>query len=390
MTRKNLLLTILLALSLLSALFGGARPAAAQTAPADDADLPLCLPDSYPTTPADCLALGPSPYLTELARKGIDYPFRPLPAYRPDPAMGYSDINYLKVGETALPLYASLEDAMSGSAVQSLGSGLKYLAVGGRVDNDGGAFYPTTSGLWVAARDTEAACCIRSGRIWGLVFASNPASSFGWIVDQAELHAAPGYAAPKLPTSLYRETVVQIYDKVSADGTDWYMLGMNTWVERRYIRQFVVNLTPPQGVENGRWIEINLYEQTLGVYENGRLVYATLIASGAEPYYTRPGLFQIYEKLDKTTMSGAFEADRSDFYYLEEVPYTMYYDEARALHGAYWRTLYGYPQSHGCVNLSIGDARWLYEWAQVGDWVYVWDPSGETPTDPALYTEGGA
>ena len=89
-------------------------------------------------------------------------------------------------------------------------------------------------------------------------------------------------------------------------------------------------------------------------------------------------------------MMGAFEADRSDFYYLEDVPYTMYYDQLRALHGAYWRTAFGFPQSHGCINLAPADARWLFEWAVEGDWVYVWDPSGETPTDPNYYGEGGA
>jgi lipoprotein-anchoring transpeptidase ErfK/SrfK len=66
----------------------------------------------------------------------------------------------------------------------------------------------------------------------------------------------------------------------------------------------------------------------------------------------------------------------------------MYFDGARALHAAYWRTRFGYPQSHGCVNLSMGDAHWLFLWAHEGDWVYVHDPSGKTPTDPALYTGG--
>ena len=89
-------------------------------------------------------------------------------------------------------------------------------------------------------------------------------------------------------------------------------------------------------------------------------------------------------------MSGAFASDKSDFYYLADVPWTMYFDEARAIHGAYWRAWFGIPQSHGCVNLSIGDARWVYDWAQEGDYVYVWDPSGQTPTDPKFYTQGGA
>jgi len=86
----------------------------------------------------------------------------------------------------------------------------------------------------------------------------------------------------------------------------------------------------------------------------------------------------------------AFEADRSDYYYLESVPWTMYYDQARALHGAYWRTRYGFPQSHGCVNISPGDSHWLFNWAREGDCVHVWDPSGKTPTDPKFYSDGGA
>jgi lipoprotein-anchoring transpeptidase ErfK/SrfK len=67
----------------------------------------------------------------------------------------------------------------------------------------------------------------------------------------------------------------------------------------------------------------------------------------------------------------------------------MYFDKARALHGAYWRANLGFPQSHGCVNLTVGDARWLFDWAHLDDYVYVWDPSGVTPTDPSKYTGGG-
>jgi len=267
---------------------------------------------------------------------------------------------------------------------------MKYLAITQRVDRAEGIFYGLTSGLWVRAADIDASCCIRSGRFQGLLFADNPPNSFGWIVDQAVPRTAPGYLAPEKKMTLYRETVVQIFDVQTADNTKWYMIGLDTWVERRYIRQMVVNPTPPEGIDRNRWIEINLYEQTLAVYEDNRLVFATLIASGIDPFFTRPGLFQVYEKLEKTNMSGAFEPDRSDYYYLENVPYTLYFDEARAIHGAYWRTLFGYPQSHGCINLSIGDAAWIYSWADVGDWVYVWDPSGETPTDPKFYTSGGA
>jgi len=184
--------------------------------------------------------------------------------------------------------------------------------------------------------------------------------------------------------------VIQVYDKQDADGATWYMVGPDTWIESKDVALVYPTHQAPQGVDGGRWIEINLGEQTLSVYDNNQLVYATLVSTGVPGFWTRPGLFQIQEKLDTTPMSGSFEADRSDYYYLEDVPWTMYFDEARALHGAYWHTKFGYELSHGCVNLSSGDSQWLYDWAHVGDWVYVWDPTGVTPTDPSLYGSGGA
>ena len=146
----------------------------------------------------------------------------------------------------------------------------------------------------------------------------------------------------------------------------------------------------PEGVESDRWISINLFEQTLAVYEQGRLVFATLVTTGLPGWWTQPGTFQVYAKLERDDMSGSFEADRSDYYLLQDVPWVMYYDKARALHGAYWRTSYGYPGSHGCVNLSPTDAHWLFNWAVEGTYVHVFDPSGQTPTDPKTYGDGGA
>jgi lipoprotein-anchoring transpeptidase ErfK/SrfK len=98
----------------------------------------------------------------------------------------------------------------------------------------------------------------------------------------------------------------------------------------------------------------------------------------------------VYAKLDVDTMQGAFEADRSDYYYLQDVPWVLYYDQARAIHGAYWHNGYGYPRSHGCVNLSPVDANWFYRWAEEGTYVHVYDPTGQTPTDEEFFGSGGA
>ena len=217
-----------------------------------------------------------------------------------------------------------------------------------------------------------------------------PTNDFGWIVEDTNPRISTSYLAKALPIILTREMVVQVYDQVEAEKTTWYMVGLGQWVDQRYIRVVDIHSPKPEGVDNDRWIEVDLNQQVLTVHEGGKILFATLLASGAEPYFTRPGLFKITEKKEYETMTGAFETGKVDYYLFENVPFTMYYDQKRALHGAFWRAWFGYPQSHGCVNLSIGDAHWLFNWANEGDWVYVWDRSGKTPTDPAFYGDRGA
>jgi len=349
----------------------------------------LCLPEAFAQNGNDCLSAGPSQTLTKLDQQGLSIPPRPLPAARPDASLTVVDLGFARINledyEPA-PVYATLSDAVAqANPVRSLDPGfIRYVSYVNWQEVDGKTFVQMSTGEWVRAGRA------RYSGFQGLEFRSTPRNNFGWIIDQAAVRSGPGYASPETGSVLLRESAVQVYDVVELDGTKWYRIGLNDWVERRFIRMVNVNTTPPQGVDNGRWIEVNLYEQTLSVYENNQLRFATLITSGQDPFFTQPGIFQIYKKLERETMSGAFEADRSDYYYLQDVPWTMYYDQARALHGAYWRAWFGYPGSHGCVNLSIGDARYLFDWAREGDWVYVWDPSGQTPTDPNFYGSGGA
>ena len=50
---------------------------------------------------------------------------------------------------------------------------------------------------------------------------------------------------------------------------------------------------------------------------------------------------------------------------MQSVPWVLYVDKARAMHGAYRPNGYdGYARSHGCANLSPTDAHWLYDWAE--------------------------
>ena len=358
-------------------------------APDGEEDTALCLPGVYLEEPQDCLPLGTSEILTDLAKKGLSVPLRPLPAVKPDANLVLLDQKYAKLNlqeGVQAAFYPNLDSAVAGiNAFRFLPAGeLLYIAYTHQSDVNGGHYVQVETGEWVRASPTN------YSPFQGLQFNETPANNFGWILDQNSPRREPGYQAKVVSETLTREQLVQVYDQVEMDNTVWYMIGLGKWVEQRYIGIVDVMDAPPDGVTNGRWIEVNLEQQTLAVYDNNQIVFATLIATGVDPYFTQPGLFQIYEKKELETMTGSFAAGKTDYYYLENVPWTMYFDQSRALHGAYWRALFGYTQSHGCVNLSVADSHWLFDWAQVGEWVYVWDPSGETPTDPAFYGQGGA
>lgn len=383
MQRGLLTFAVLLNLMTLGSL---SSPATSLSEPASG--FVLCPPAVYEVTPADCLPLGPSQTLKEWAQQGIPYPWQPLPAYSPDAGLNNVPYRYYRAADDAtVYLFSSLEEAMAGGVSgQSLGPGRKYFSYQERLDTDVGVFYHLRNGLWI--RGGAGSAVGLPMPFQGLLFSSTPHNAFGWVLGEAQSRLSPALNAPLTGKRYYRFNVVQVYAMQEMNGVDWVLIGPDEWLESRFVAVVIPRREPPDGVTTNRWIEVNLAEQTLTVYDDQRLIFATMVSTGVEPYWTRPGLFQIYKKKETETMRGAFAADRSDFYYLEDVPWTMYFDEERALHGAYWHAFFGYPTSHGCVNLSPGDAHWLFDWAVVGDWVYVHDPSGRTPTDPSLYGSG--
>ena len=353
----------------------------------------LCLPGVYLVDPQDCLPLGPSSYITQMANEGIRLPLITLPSHPIDSVVGELPFSYALLGEGPTPIYASLQDAISGrNEIRTIEAGpLRYVSYISYTDTTHGRFFLLPDNTWLSVSSRVSVPHSYPG---GIELSRTPGNSFGWILPFApsiETKRTPSYNLEDTTgRSVKQYDIVQVYSTRLVNNEEWDLIAPDEWIEGRYIGMVTPSATPPPGVENGRWIEVNLFEQTLAVYDQNKLVYATLVATGLDPFFTKPGLFQIQQKLESTTMSGSFTEDHSDFYYLEDVPWTMYYDHARALHGAYWRTAYGYPQSHGCVNLTPADAHWLFNWAKVDDWVYVWDPSGNTPTDPSYYGEGGA
>ncbi len=340
----------------------------------------VCEPGVYLSEPMGCEPLGPSTYLTDLARLGMTIPPRPLPASKPDPNLAQLPYFYfhLKEGEY-VPVYSAPGE--TGSGTQQFPPGFVYVSYVDRVEQNG-VYYLMQNGGWIPGKGNRIS---EISNFQGLEFTATPRNSFGWAFEQIPVLITPGHNSATTGKQIYPFQTVNVYNTQTIDNEEWYLIGPDQWVEGRKVARVIIDTTPPAEVTNNRWINVDLAEQTLTVYENNQLVFATVIASGMEPFWTRPGVFQIYQKKETETMRNN---DPTDFYYLENVPWTMYFDGARALHGAYWRTRFGYPQSHGCINLSVGDSHWIFNWASEGDWVYIHDRTGTTPTDPSLYTGG--
>jgi lipoprotein-anchoring transpeptidase ErfK/SrfK len=182
----------------------------------------------------------------------------------------------------------------------------------------------------------------------------------GWVLLNVVPSREPGAEPVDGDLAILRYTRVNLYTAVEIDGWRWYQVGLNQWVHQTKIAKYLP-VQRPADVDTERWISVDLYEQVLVAYEGDTPVFTTLVSSGLAEWPTREGLFNVYVRYPRTIMSGA--AGQPDFYFLEEVPWTMYFDGDIGLHGTYWHDGFGYRHSHGCVNMSIMDSHWLYHWA---------------------------
>jgi lipoprotein-anchoring transpeptidase ErfK/SrfK len=133
----------------------------------------------------------------------------------------------------------------------------------------------------------------------------------------------------------------------------------------------VVVPAAPAGARAQKAILVSLSRQTMWVYKGEDVVLTSLVSTGRAGFETPTGTFQILSKLPSQTMEGVIGGE---YYNVPNVPNVMYFtNEGHALHGTYWHNNFGTPMSHGCVNLPMDVAAWLYNWAPIGTPVYIVD-----------------
>ena len=136
-----------------------------------------------------------------------------------------------------------------------------------------------------------------------------------------------------------------------------------TWEERK-IAAGAENLAY-QATDGEKWIDINLSNKTVTAYEGATVVHGPVsVVDGAAATPTVTGTYHVYLQYESQTMRGE-NADGSN-YVTEGVPWITYFYQGYALHGAPWRSSFGYSASHGCLNMPVGEAQWFFNWAEVG------------------------
>ncbi|MEM9952980.1 MAG: L,D-transpeptidase [Chloroflexota bacterium] len=281
-----------------------------------------------------------------------------------------SQYTFWRVGPQAVNTF----DAPNGNVNGNIPEGFNFVNVVEQVEG----WIQAEDGDWISMNDGY---YVPTSEFVGVTLDESWQLPFGWILDITGIYASsvPG-GEPDSSTGLvplHYERFNIYTEALDDEGWTWYLVGPDQWVKQIYMT--VIKPTErPEGV-SGRWVAVDLFEQSLVAYEGNRPVFATLISTGLPGTETNRGVFEVWARLERDGMSGATGAPNA--YALQSVPWVQYFDDAISLHGTYWHDTFGYRRSRGCVNLSISDARWVYDFftptAEAGEPAYVYVHSSD-------------
>ena len=186
-----------------------------------------------------------------------------------------------------------------------------------------------------------------------------PAWPFGWVYSAkgraVVARQAAEKKAPEAGSFTHRE-IVQVLEE--ANG--YVKVGDGQWIERGSIRIARKQPRPTLASAGAKWIDLDRDEQVMVAYDGDTPQFATLFSSGRRKNDTPPAVYRIRSKTAVTKMAA--EEREANHYEVSEVPWATRFRSGLYFHAAYWHDQFGTAKSHGCVNLSPRDAKWVYDW----------------------------
>ncbi len=120
-----------------------------------------------------------------------------------------------------------------------------------------------------------------------------------------------------------------------------------------------VTETPFETTNLFRRAEINLSTQRAYLFENDKVVQSWAVSTGLPGTPTPTGNFKVFAHTSMQDM-GCYEGAP---YCTEDVPWITWFAPNIGFHGTYWHNNFGNRMSHGCVNLPIDLAKYVYDWS---------------------------
>ena len=286
----------------------------------------------------------------------------PEPAwYQPlDPALVLLKFQYAQVTNPKARVYTTLADAVAKNGnFGPLPDYPAYVAYTSTELNAGRTFYRVTYG-WMDGADLS---LLTPSAFTGIELSRLVNFRFGWVLAETQSVNAAG-----TPIQTYHR--YQVIHEVPAvtQNPGFIAVGADEWLAEDKVALVSPQLPAEAGRNTCRFIYVNIAKQTLTVFDKCQPVFATLVSSGANSW-TFEGRFTIlYKEAYNIIMPPTTSTSE---YYIEGVPYFMTYAGNFGFHGAYWHDSFGTAASHGCINLSPADAKWLYDWAGLGEVVII-------------------
>jgi len=252
--------------------------------------------------------------------------------------------------------YAHPSDFFRNDYIEALGKGFGIVVTGEQV-YEGVEFVRTRRHYWVERGSVR---FVDGSAFAGVKLSRGTPLDLGWVSERpTKLHEAP---RGRVLRSLNRHSLVHIE---SIQGA-WAKLVGGGWVRAADLARAKL-VEPPKGVDSSdRWIDIDIEQQVLVAYEGRTPLFATLVSTGRDTKHsaTPLGVFQIWVKLEYSDMDDIERIDVEKNYSIQDVPWVQFFKGSYGFHAAFWHDDFGRRRSHGCINLSPSDARYLFQFTQ--------------------------
>jgi hypothetical protein len=248
-----------------------------------------------------------------------------------------------------------LGEPMSATMLKSLGV----------VEVEGVEYHYTTKGLIPSARMGELSPSKFSG--FELGTAGDKVPSWPFAITSAGkgglvIRSEPNSKASKIGSKSNRLLVPVIAEKDGFIAIAGSAASPSQWIDRKQLRVINKQSLPAGVTAQEQWLDVDLDQQTVVAYQGETPVFATLVSTGRVAGTTPIGKYRIRSKAALMRMAG--EPGTKETYDVGAIPWSIRFKKGVFFHASYWHDVFGNKKSHGCVNLSPKDARYLYRWTQ--------------------------